>query len=196
MKAIFERKPDFCFTDFIVEGAVTVPETIFSDLLAHPMEKRDFIAEHGQQMRKDSSGVRHCLLVMGEGRPDGLLVDSEGAEYARYAAYVPEATALRYPSLSKTNQLLSAAVDFIVADGTSQTTDGHWSTSILKISEQMDWEVDENAYLQEMLAAMLLERPEVAELEIEDDLEVTYHPEYCPHYVKQEENEASGFIPQ
>lgn len=196
MQAIFERKPYFCFTDFVVEGVVTVPESVFSDLLVHPMVDRDFIAKHISLMYMDRNDIRHCLLVMGEGRVDGLLVESQGYEYARYAAYVPEATGIRYPSLLKMNQMLSAAVDFIIADGTSQTTDGHWSTSISKISEQMDWEVDEHAYLQEILAAMLLERPEVAELEIEDDFEVTYHPEYCPHYVKQEEDEAGGFIPQ
>ena len=194
MQAIFERKPYFCVTDFVVEGAVTVPESVFCDLLEHPLAERDFIAGHGQQMRMDADGVRHCLLVMGEGRSDGLLVDSEGAEYARYAAYVPEAAALRYPSLSKMSRMLSAAVDFIIADGTSQTTDGHWCTSIGKVSEQTGWDVDEDVFLQEILGDMMMERPEVAELEIEDDFEVTYHPEYCPHCMNQEDDAPHAFI--
>lgn len=196
MQAIFERKPDFQFSDFAVEDTVIVPEPVFCDLLEHPLAERDFIAGHGQQMRKNADGVRHCLLVMGEGRSDGLLVDSEWAEYARYAAYVPEAAALRYPSLSKMSQMLSAAVDFIIADGTSQTTDGHWCTSIEKVSEQTGWDVDEDIFLQEILADMLLERPEVAELEIEDDFEVTYHPEYCPRCREQEDDAPDTLIQQ
>ncbi len=196
MQAIFERKPDFCFREFAVEDSITIPAEIFSDLLRHPLLDREFIAEHIPQMYTDKNDVRHCLLIMGEGRPDGLLVESQGYQYARYAAYVPEATGIRYPSLLKMNQMLSAAVDFIVADGTSQTTDGHWCTSIEKVSEQTGWDVDEDVFLQEILADMLLERPEVAELEIEDDFEVTYHPEYCPHYEKQDEDEAGGIIPQ
>lgn len=194
MQAIFERKPDFCFTEFAVEDSITIPAETFSDLLRHPLSDREFIVEHIPQMYTDKNGVRHCLLVMGEGRTDGLLVESQGYQYARYAAYVPEAAALRYPSLSKTNQMLSAAVDFIVADGTSQTTDGHWSTSISKISEQMDWDVDEDVFLQEILGDMMMERPEVAELEIEDDFEVTYNPEYCPHCMNQEGDAPDAFI--
>lgn len=194
MQAIFERKPDFQFSDFAVEDTAIVPEPVFCDLLEHPLAERDFIAGHGQQMRMDADGVRHCLLVMGEGRSDGLLVDSEGSGYVRYAAYVPKAISIRYPSLSKANQMLSAAVDYIIADGTSQTTDSHWSTSIGKVSEQTGRDVDEDAYLREILGDMLLERPEVADLEIEDDFEVTYHPEYCPYCMNQAGEAPDTFI--
>lgn len=47
---------------------------------------------------------------------DGILIESEGYNYARYAAYVPEAMARRYSFLSKMNQELAVAVDFIIAD--------------------------------------------------------------------------------
>lgn len=194
MQATFERKPDFCFTDFVVEGAVTVSGPAFSDLLKYPLTGREFITDHIPQMYTDKNGIRHCLLIMGEGRTDGLLVDSEGAEYAYYASYIPEATDLRYPSLMKMNQMLSAAVDFIISDGTSQTTDGYWHTSFCKLKEQTGWDVDEDVFLQEILAGMLLERPEVADLELEDDFEVTYHPEFCPHFINQEEDTPGEFI--
>ena len=39
----------------------------------------------------DRQGVYHCLLVVGEDRPDGILVESEGSSYARYAAFLPNA---------------------------------------------------------------------------------------------------------
>ena len=37
----------------------------------------------------EKDGVWHCLLVTGEGMEDGVLVESEGSSYARYAAFVP-----------------------------------------------------------------------------------------------------------
>ena len=194
MQAIFERKPDFCFTNFVVEDAVTVPESVFSDLLKDPLTDREFIADHIPKMYTDRNNVRHCLLVTGEGRTDGLLVESQGYEYARYASYVPEATGLRYPSLMKMNRELAAVVDFIVSDGTSQTTDGYWRTSFGKLSEQSGWDIDEDVFLQEILASMLLERPEVADLEIEDDFEVMYHPEFCPRCMDQADNASDEFI--
>ena len=34
-------------------------------------------------MYVDTEGVSHCLLVLGEGSDDGILVESEGSSYAR-----------------------------------------------------------------------------------------------------------------
>ena len=36
----------------------------------------------------------HCLLILGEGQRDGLLVDSERYGYCRYSSYLPEARAI------------------------------------------------------------------------------------------------------
>ena len=126
MKITFERKPDFQFRDFIIEKNIHLPAGQFEQMLRKPLTDQPFLADNIDLMRQDDKGVYHCLLVTGEGHSDGLLVESEGHSYARYAAYVPE----------------------------------------------------------------------VADLEIGDDFEVTYHPGYCPHYVKQEEDEAGGIIPQ
>ena len=49
-----------------------------------------FIAENTDLMyvehEDDNSWISHCLLVMGESSDDGILVESEGADYARYSA--------------------------------------------------------------------------------------------------------------
>ncbi len=37
----------------------------------------------------------HCVLVKGETSRDGILVESEGYSYARYAAYAPDCSRLR-----------------------------------------------------------------------------------------------------
>jgi hypothetical protein len=38
----------------------------------------------------DTNGVYHCIYVKGEGAKDGILIESEGYSYARYAAYYSE----------------------------------------------------------------------------------------------------------
>ncbi len=43
---------------------------------------------------RDPRGVAHCLLVSARNRGDGILVDCQGYNYARYAAYVPDTAAL------------------------------------------------------------------------------------------------------
>ena len=56
-------------------------------------------------MHGDSNGVYHCLLLTGEGRNDGLLVESEGYGYCRYASHVPNVSGL-ITSISSLKDLL------------------------------------------------------------------------------------------
>ncbi len=87
MKAIFERKPsDFNLRSFKVSKTIRLPIEIFENVLQNPLRDYAFIQENIEQMHCDSSGVYHCLLLTGEGRNDGLLVESEG--YGYYAEKV------------------------------------------------------------------------------------------------------------
>lgn len=45
-------------------------------------------------MRCDSDNNYHCLLIYDEEQGDGMLIESEGAAYARYSQYVPNAKLL------------------------------------------------------------------------------------------------------
>lgn len=135
MKAKFERKPEFRLRDVVIEKAIHLPAEQFVQLLDKPFMHQSFITDNIRLMRMDNNGCYHCLLVTGEGRSDGLLIESEGYDYARYAAYVPEATALRYPSLAKMTHALAEAADFLIREGTAQTTDGSWDISFAKLEE-------------------------------------------------------------
>lgn len=106
MKAIFERKPsDFNPQDFEVSKTIRLPAKVFEDVLKNPQRDYDVIQENIEQMYCDSSGVYHCLLLTGEGRNDGLLVESEGYGYCRYASYVPNISGLIAP-VSRLKDLL------------------------------------------------------------------------------------------
>lgn len=106
MKAIFERKPsDFNPQDFEVSKILRLPAKVFEDVLKSPQRDYDFIQDNIEQIHCDSSGVYHCLLLTGEGRNDGLLVESEGYGYCRYASYVPNISELIAP-VSRLKDLL------------------------------------------------------------------------------------------
>jgi len=96
MQTMFRHKPEFHFNKFTVEKTVIIPARKLEEMLRHPMLDHQATRDNAGVMGVDGDGVYHCLLVMGEGRTDGLLVQSEGSGYARYASYVPAATALRY----------------------------------------------------------------------------------------------------
>lgn len=186
MKAVFECKPDFTFRDFAIDKAVTVPAEKLEEMLRHPARHQEIIAENAEMMRVDGNDVYHCLLVTGEGRPDGLLIESEGSGCARYASYVPEATALRYPTLSKMNRELAEAVDFIIAEGTGQTGSGNWTLTFDELEEKTGLCVEGKPFLQETLGDMLLSRPEVADLAIDGgQFDMTYYLDFCPNIGKE-----------
>ena len=77
-----------------------------------------------EQMHLGTDGAYHCILVMGQGHRDGILVESEGFAYARYAAYVPDARALAYPTLERFNQQLIDLVNQIIEDGLENEKEG------------------------------------------------------------------------
>ena len=182
MKTVFEHRPDFTFDEFVVEKTVKIPAGKLEEMLRHPMRRHEAIVENAGVMGVDGKGVYHCLLVTGEGRKDGLLVESGGSGYARYASYVPEATALRYPTLSRLNLELAAAVDAIIAEGTSRTTEGNWTVTFAELEDMTSLCVEGKPFLQETMGDMLCSRPEVADLVIEDgQFDVAYYLDFCPN---------------
>ena len=182
MKAIFERKPaDFDLRNFEVSKTIRLPADVFEAVLQKPMRDYDFIQENIEQMHCDSSGVYHCLLLTGEGRNDGLLVESEGYSYCRYASYVPNISALTSPALQQLNELMTAAADYIVTIGTQNTTEGNWIIGFDELAQQTGFEHDFSSM--DTLLDMLHEREEVANVELGDSgIDVCYYLDFCPQY--------------
>ena len=95
LKAVFERKPaELGLREFEVVKTIRLSAEMFQDVLEKPGREYDFIQENAERMDIDREGVYRCLLLTGEGRRDGLLVQLEGAAYCRYTSYVPDASAL------------------------------------------------------------------------------------------------------
>lgn len=184
MKAIFERKPsDFDLRSFEVSKIIRLPAEVFEAVLQKPMRDYNFIQENIDQMHCDSGGVYHCLLLTGVGRNDGLLVESEGYGYCRYASYVPNISALTSPAVQQFNQKLTEAVDYIVSSGTQNTTEGNWIIGFDEIEKQTGINLEFNDGICNVLVDMLHEREAVADVELnENAIDVCYYLNFCPQY--------------
>lgn len=90
-KAVFMRKPDtFETQDCVIEKTIHLSEQDYDRYLGK-MGQQGFIRDNASLMRNDREGIFHCLLVVGKNRSDGILIQSEGYDYARYAAFLPNA---------------------------------------------------------------------------------------------------------
>lgn len=189
IQAMFERKPDFRLREVEISKVIRLPTEEYEHFLKHPCADYKFIEEHSNLMfMDDKSGAFHCILVTGEGRRDGVLVEAEGYSYARYASYVPEATALFYDALSKTNETLAKVAEQIVEEGTSKTTTGSWRTDRTMIETLLGVKQSEEPSLWKLLQDMLAERPEVTQVDCMDEgLAIYYNREFCPNYIPEEE---------
>lgn len=180
MKSAFEHKPELRLSEFVIEKTVRIPDEDFEKMLRRPMDGQPFIAENMDLMYQDDADVYHCILVTGEDRTDGILVESEGYGYARYASYIPETSALDYPSLTGWNRKLMSAADLIVEAGIKQSESSKWKLTYEELEKQTGLCLKEQSFLRELLRDMLLcDRGAVSDLCLGDDaLEVMYNPDF------------------
>jgi hypothetical protein len=73
---------------YIIEKTMELEKEEFYNFANDLYADQDFIKENVELMRVDKNGIRHCILVKAKGEICGILVESEGYEYARYAAYL------------------------------------------------------------------------------------------------------------
>ena len=90
---LLRKEPKFKTYTCVVEKAVSVPNEEFERLKHAPMCNNDLISKNLNSMWY-GNGVIHCLLIYDKQQGDGLLIESEGATYARYAQYIPNAKLL------------------------------------------------------------------------------------------------------
>ncbi len=181
LQAIFTRKADdYPVWDCVIEKIVELPENEYKYFKTAPLQDMSIIAENTDLMYKDSDGVFHCLLVLGEGSSDGVLIESEGYNYARYSSFMPGA---REFVTARLNQL----ADQIIRESTQNTYNGTWSIHFDEIQERYHVPVSPNNGIGSMLKNILEARPEMAEIEpMEDGFDMVFYLDYCPNLDEKE----------
>jgi len=76
--------------EYIIEKTVNLTKDYFEGFVRAPLQDYDFIIENIEFIYCDNKGVFHCIFVTSEDYDFGILIESEGYHYARYAAYLPK----------------------------------------------------------------------------------------------------------
>ena len=181
LQAVFERKVnEFPARDCVIEKIVELPEEEYRSFRSNLIRDTSFIAENTDLMHADGNEVYHCLLVLGMNHSEGVLVQAEGYDYAKYTSLIPGA---RDFVTARLNQL----ADQIIKDGTQNTSNGTWVVYFDEIKEQYDVILSPDNGTGSMLLSILEARPEMAEVEpMEDGYDMTFYLDYCPNLDEKE----------
>lgn len=166
-----QRAP-LCPPEYQVDKVVEVPNTQFAAFLTRPLDRYDFIRRNKVEPHQ-GTGYDHCLLVLGEGRADGVLVECGDDGYAAYSAYVAGVRDIVQARLDR-------VADFIVGHGTQRTASGSWFVYSEELDEKFGVVVQEGNGLDAMLGDTLKRRPEVDQVDNSlQHIETTFRPEFC-----------------
>jgi len=125
-KAIFHRKvDDFEPKNCVIEKVISLSSRDYGTFSKNMLADYDFIKDNIDLQYCDNNGVFHCLLVVGEDRKDGILVESEGSSYARHSAFLPNAVDFLAAAME---QEQSAEKKTVVSDHCSGQDYGKWVT--------------------------------------------------------------------
>lgn len=176
LQAIFERKAtDYPVWDCVIEKVVELPEAEYKYFKSAPLRDMSFIAENAGVMHKDENGIAHCLLVLGEGCSDGVLIEAEGYNYARYSSYMPGAREFMSARLEN-------LAEQIIKESTENTSSGSWIIYFDELQERYHIPVSPDNGIGSMLFKILEPRPEMAEIEMtEDGFDMVFYLNYCPN---------------
>lgn len=163
-------KTDYCTVEDIVELSESEYASLYQDLLAD----RDYITERIGLMKYDSkTDTEHCILILGVGQADGILVQADGYDSPRYSAFIPQARAI-------VNSHIKQLADYCVSEGTTHSEDGQWANSYEELYNHFGANISDTNGNGRLLKEELQRRAEVNELIMtEDCIEIAYHLEYC-----------------
>lgn len=169
---LMRKEPEIRADKCKIEAVVELDSNQFYDFRNHLFDNQEFIKEHRDSMYQDRDGVNHCLLVLGVGESDGVLIESEGSLYARYSALLPNARIF-------IQQQIEAIAEEIIREGCAQTKDGSWVISFDKISQYFNTVVSPRNALGEMLINELCMRDDVLDIRATDDgIEIKLYPDH------------------
>lgn len=190
------RKPDS--NELLTEPCevvkwIPIPHREFKDILENPMQDNGIINAVRNLMYADKEST-HCIMLLEKGGKDGILVESEGYDYLRYACFVPNARAMYEDHLmTDAERDISDAISSAVNKSVDIVRSGE---SELSLSDLID--TDDITYLiKKAVAERLNQRADVVNAEIVD-LSIPFQPNlkievkplkeikfYCPLKIMQ-----------
>lgn len=165
-KAVFFRKEaDFRPKSCVIEKVIRLSGAEYDSFARNMLRDQAFIRDNPIDAVVDANGRYHCLLVTGEGRRDGILVNPEGGDYARYSAFIPNAEDFlainRYPALAMLNEKLTAIVDIFAEQAGAGSSEGYGAANLQNWGAMFGIDLTPNGALLNTVMDMLRDRPEV-----------------------------------
>ena len=161
------------FTDADIVGMVTLNQEQFAWFSERLLDDYDFIADYAKETSDDGER-KHCLLVLGAGEDDGILVCSEGSFYARYSAYLPKARQILRDEVHRVAELM-------IKGRFGDIENGSWVIGFDDIKEHFDLTVSPTNGIGEMLLGELEAQEEVgAVIATEDCFEISEYLQNAP----------------
>ena len=180
---------------------ITLCGRSFSELKDHPLRDDPYIAENRNLMYIDSNDTAHSLLMVDYDSGDGILVESEGSNYARKSQFIPNARALvedseLTASERKLHNSLKKMVDHI-AELAHCVENSFVFDELLEKSD-----LDLKSLLRDSVVTMLQEREDIQmaeshtiDVDFQPDITVEAKPTqeltlYCPLHIVKEYDES------
>lgn len=196
---LIRKESEFRTKSCVVEKAIAVSHAEFDDLKRHPLRDNKLIAENADLMYCDRDDNYHCLLIYDEEQGDGLLIESEGTLYARYAQYIPRAKELveghQNPEITLTNSerklcnLLDEMADRIV----NAVRHGYRDFTIDDVLKDLDCDFNEiKDMMSHAVAQKLSTMDGIASVEV-SNLDIPFQPDIS---VKMENSEEISEEPE
>lgn len=183
---LLHKPAHFQLPECRVEKVLELPAEDFAALVSQPFQDYGFISENKKVM-KEADGVFHCLLALGEGQDDGVLIEAEGYESVRYGAYLPGARVILKAAVQQ-------AADLIIKEGTENTLNGEWFYYFDALNDELDLAVREDNGIGGMIVDELNRRPEVDVVEMDyEGFAPVFFPKYCKNL--QQEAVTAAFRP-
>lgn len=173
-KAIFERKISAFHTrECEINGIELMNDKEFEIFSKNLLSEQSFIADRKDEMYIGYAGKIHGLLALNIDSGDGILIDSQGYDYPRYAAFMPNIK----PYIESQ---ISIVAEQIIKESAENTSNGSWAIYFDEIEESYGIVVKENNGIGTLLLDELTSRDEIAEIEVLDDcFDMTIYLDYC-----------------
>lgn len=172
------KQTDFSLPRCAIEKLVKLTQPEYTEFVSNPLGYYDFLREFNAEKHGHQPEIIPCLLLIGEGHKDGFIIDTQGYDYARYTAHIPNAeqlaVAVWYPSLENAARETALTADAAVQKAV-ESGDREYGINIDEVRNKFRGA----GFSEGLLYAALKDRPEIESADFDGEyIRCTVRDEY------------------
>ena len=166
------KEPEIKPRAYEVSDVITLSDAEYRNVMKEPLKDREYL--------KGRTGQDTCVLLLSKTGNDGILVDTQGYDYPRYSAFIPNAKDI-------INSFVQTLANYAVSEGMQNSEDGIWGVSNDELYYHFGANVNKDNAFGKMLTKALKRRCEIENAELVDDgIEYEVKREYCENLREEE----------